>query len=122
MFADAARTEQAIVTAYNDQKWDDLRALYLEDALMLPPNHEPITGRDAIVDYLRSLRDAAGPIDGGTVEHVRVRGSGKLVNIIGRFSVHSGRVRMMTDETFEREADGSVLCGVDHFSFRDAVG
>ena len=122
MVADATRTEQAIVTAYNDKKWDELRALYLDDALMLPPNHEPIRGRDAIAEYLRSLRDVAGPIDAGGVEHVRVRGSGTLANIVGKFSIHSGRGRMMTDEVFERQADGSVLCGIDHFSFRDAAG
>jgi ketosteroid isomerase-like protein len=119
MIADAIRAEDHIVIAYNDKNWDDLRALYMDDALMLPPNHEPVRGRDAIVEYLRGLRDAAGPIS--KIEHVRVRGSGTLANLVGKFSIQSGQVRMMTNEVYERQPDGSVLSGIDEFSFRDAA-
>src|SRR5688572_19627128 len=55
--ADAKRVEMAIVAAYNDKRWDELPPLFAEDALLLPPNHEPVRGRDGIVEYYKSARD-----------------------------------------------------------------
>jgi ketosteroid isomerase-like protein len=122
MIADAMKTEHGIIAAYNDKRWDQLGPLYAPDATMVPPNHEPVQGRDAIVEYLRSVRDAAGPVTEPNTEPVRIRSSSNLANVIGRFSLQSGRLRLTANELFERQADGSVLCGVDEFSFRDAAG
>jgi ketosteroid isomerase-like protein len=57
MVADAMRTESAVAAAYNDKKWDELATMYTEDAVAMPPNHEPVRGRDAIIEYFRSVRD-----------------------------------------------------------------
>ena len=119
MVADAMRTESAVFAAYNDKKWDELRAMYTDDAVALPPNHEPIRGQDAIVEYLRGVRDVYGPIDGRCCEHVRVRGSGKLADLVSNFTVKSGSVRVIGEALYERQPDGTVLLGVDQFGFRD---
>ena len=55
MVADAKLAESAIIAGYNDKKWDELRALYSEDALLLPPNHEPVQGRNAIIEYFQGI-------------------------------------------------------------------
>jgi ketosteroid isomerase-like protein len=122
MITDARRVLHAVVVAYNNKKWDELRALYAEDAVMLPPNHDPIRGRDAITEYLRSIRDVAGPLDDGSFDAVRARANGKIADLVDKFTMGSGRVRLLADGLFERQPDGSVLVGVDQFGFADAAG
>ena len=122
MIADARRVMHATVVAYNDKKWEELRALYTEDAVVLLPNHDPIQGRDAIIEYDKSVRDVAGPIDDGSFEPVRARANGKIANLVDKFTTGSGHVRWLADGLYERQPDGSVLFGVDQVGFADAVG
>jgi len=118
MVADAKVAESAIVAGYNDKKWDELRALYSEDALLLPPNHEPVQGRDAIIEYFKSIRDVTGEIDDG-LEYLRVKGSGNFAVLAGKITMHSGRVRMTYNDLYERQPDGSVLLVLNQIAFRE---
>ena len=118
MVAAARRTERAILVAVNDKKWDELRTLYSEDAVLMPPNHEPVQGRDAIVEYIRSLRDVAGKLDDGE-EYLRVKASGDLASLAVTFSANSGHLRMTDTELYERQPDGSVVMAVEQFGFRE---
>ena len=121
MIADARQTEHAIFVAYNDRKWDELRTQYTEDAVGLPPNHDPVLGRDAWADYLRSIRDVAGPLD-PQFDWVRVRVTGgRTAHVVSKFTTQSGRVHMTYTGLYERQPDGSALLGVDQFGFGDAV-
>lgn len=122
MIADARRVMHATVGAYNDKRWDELRALYTADAVALLPNHDPIRGRDAIIEFLRGVRDVVGPIDDASFESVRARASGKMADLIDRFTTGSGRVRWVADGLYERQPDGSVLFGVDQVGFADTAG
>jgi ketosteroid isomerase-like protein len=117
MVADAKLAESAIVAGYNDKKWDELRALYSEAALLLPPNHEPVQGRDAIIEYFQSIRDVTGEIDDG-VEYLRLKGSGNFAVLAGKITFQSGRVRMTYNDLYERQPDGSVLLAVNQIAFR----
>jgi ketosteroid isomerase-like protein len=122
LIAAAKRTESGIVATWNDKKWDELSLLYAGDALVLAPNHEPVQGRGAIVEYFKSIRDVAGKIDLET-KYIRVRGSGKFVSLTGYFTTQSGHVRMSYADLYERQPDGSVLLAVNDFGFREqAVG
>jgi len=118
MIADAKRTDRAVVVAYNNKNWDELGPLWAEDALVLPPNHEPVRGRDAIIEYLRDARDVFGPIDDGW-EHIRVKASGTFASLAGLFTLQSGHVRLTYAQLYERQPDGSVLLAVDQFNFRE---
>ena len=120
MIADAKGTENAIVVAWNEKKWSELGALYAEDAMVLPPNHNPVAGRAAIVEYFRGLRDALGELGG--LEPVRTRANGRLADLVTKFTAESGRVRMIYQGHYERQPDGSVVLGVDQPAFIDAVG
>ena len=122
MIADARRALHAAVIAYDNKKWDEMRALYTEDAVALVPNHDPIRGRDAFIEYARSVRDVYGPFDEGSFEPVRATANGKLADLVDKFTTESGRVRWLADEFFERQPDGSVLIGVDQVGFADAAG
>ena len=89
------------------------------EAVVIDPGLEP----GLIVEFLRGIRDVAGPVEGGPpFEHVRVRASGKVADLVANFTMQSGRVRMIYQGLYERQPDGSVLLGVDHFAFRDAAG
>ena len=119
MIAEAMRLDQKFVELYNAKKWDELGpAYYAPDAIAVPPNHEPIQGRAAIVDYYRAGRDTFGELEGGT-ETWRASSSGKLVSLVGKFSAYSGHVRVTSHGLFERQPDGSLKCTVDMFGFRD---
>jgi ketosteroid isomerase-like protein len=118
MVAAAKRTDRAIIAAYNDKKWDELRALYSEDAVLLPPNHDPVLGRDAIVEYISSVRDVAGKLDDGQ-EYLRVKASGNLVSLAVTFTANSGHVRMTDAELYQRQPDGSLVMAVEQFGFRE---
>ena len=118
LVAAAKRTDSAIIAAYNDKKWDELRALYAEDAVMSPPNHEPVLGRDAIVEYIRSIRDVAGKLDDGE-EYLRVKASGNLASLAVTFTANSGHFRMTDAQLYERQPDGSVVMAVEEFGFRE---
>jgi ketosteroid isomerase-like protein len=118
LIAAAKRTEAAIVTAINDRKWDALGALYAPDAVLLPPNHEPVVGRDAIVDFIRSVRDVVGKLD-YAVDYVRVEASGNFASMAVTFSANSGHLRMTDAELYERQPDGSLVMVVETFAFRE---
>ena len=118
MIAEAMGVDQKWVKLWNDRKWDELGTLYAPDAIAVPANHEPVRGREAIVEYYRGGRDVFGEMEGGT-ETWRASASGKLVSLVGKFSVFSGRVRMTSHTLYEHQPDGSLKLTVDMFGFRD---
>ena len=123
MIADATRTEMAVATAYNDRRWDDMRMLFTEDAMVILPNRDPIRGRDAIIESSRQVRDVLGPFDGPRFEHLRASGGGgRTAHIVANFTFQSGALRLIYDGLYERQPDGRVLLAVEHDGFRDAVG
>ena len=116
MVADAKRVEIAVVTAYNDRKWDQLPPLFAEDAVLLLPHHEPIHGRDAVAGYYEALRDVVGEINDGW-EHLRVQGSATSATLTGIVTLGSGRVRVWYSDLYERRPDGSVQMAVNAIAF-----
>jgi ketosteroid isomerase-like protein len=116
MVAEAKRVEIAIVTAYNDRKWDQLPPLFAEDALLLAPNQEPVRGRDAVVAYYESLRDVVGEINEGW-EFLRVKGNGTSASLTGLVTLGPGRIRLWYTDLYERQPDGTVQMAVNAFAF-----
>lgn len=116
MVADAKRVEIAVVTAYNDRKWEQLPPLFAEDAVLLLSHHEPIHGRDAVAGYYETLRDVVGEINDGW-EHLRVQGSATSATLTGIVTLGSGRVRVWYSDLYERQPDGSVQLAVNAIAF-----
>jgi uncharacterized protein (TIGR02246 family) len=109
--APAARQAiEAAVTRYvaatNRGDADALMELYAEDAVLLPPDHEPIEGREAIGAFWRQGTD-----QGLEVSTMRVETDGKIGYLVGRYRLpataedppDSGKYVMC----LKREADGS---------------
>jgi ketosteroid isomerase-like protein len=117
MAADDLNLQKTWVQFFNGRKWDELGGIYEEDAIALPPNHEPIQGRAAIVEYFKSIRDAFDGVNCG--EPARVTVSGNLVSLAGaNCSAYGGRMGFTYSELYERQADGSLRYRVDMFGMR----
>jgi ketosteroid isomerase-like protein len=117
--AEAMRLDQTFVELFNARKWDELgTTYYAEDAIAAPPNHEPIRGRAAIIEYMRGSRNALGDIETGP-DNFKASVSGSLVSVVAKYAGQHGRIRVVSHELFERQPDGSLKCTVDMFGFRD---
>ncbi len=68
------------VTATNEGDSEALTALYAEDAVLLPPDHEPIQGREAIGAFWRQGTDA-----GLEVRMLRIEVDGSVGYLVGSY-------------------------------------
>jgi ketosteroid isomerase-like protein len=120
LVAEAAGLQQLFVELFNRKDFDRLGvAYYVHDAIAVPPNHEPIHGRDAIIEYLRGMRDSLGEL--AVAAPLRGSASGDFVSMVGQYSALGDRVRATSHELYERQPDGSLRCTVDMFGFRDPL-
>lgn len=106
----ARQAIEAAVTRYvnasNRGDADALMELYAEDAVLLPPDHEPIEEREAIGEFWRRGTD-----QGLEVSTLRVDTDGQLGYLVGRYRLpateeepaDSGKYVMC----LKRQADGS---------------
>jgi len=70
------------VAASNQGDADALAALYADDAVLLPPDHEPIQGREAIGAFWRQGTD-----EGLKVTTLTVEVDGNLGYLVGRYNL-----------------------------------
>jgi len=86
------------VTASNRGDAEALARLYTEDAVLLPPEHEPVQGREAIGEFWRQGTD-----EGLEVTTLTVEVDGDLGYLVGRYHLPS---------TTEEPADSGkyVMC------------
>jgi uncharacterized protein (TIGR02246 family) len=70
------------VTASNQGDAEALAALYADDAMLLPPDHEPIQGREAIGAFWRQGTD-----EGLQVTMLTVEVEGDLGYLVGRYNL-----------------------------------
>ena len=119
MVADAMKLDRNFVELFNARKWDELgTTYYAENAIAVPPNHEPIQGRAAIIEYFRGSRDGFGDIEMDP-DVWKASASGDLVSIVGKYQGQHGSIRATSHELFQRQSDGSLKAIVDMFGFRD---
>lgn len=91
-------TVDRYVAASNEGDAEALTALYADDAVLLPPNHEPIHGRKAIGEFWRQGTDT-----GLEVSTLRLEVGGDVAYLVGRYHL---------PPTEQEEADSGqyVLC------------
>lgn len=91
-------TVDRYVAASNEGDPEALAALYAEDALLLPPDHEPIMGREAIVEFWRQGTDS-----GLEVSTLRLEVDGDVAYMVGRY-------RLPPTEDEAADSGQYVLC------------
>jgi uncharacterized protein (TIGR02246 family) len=72
------------VAASNRGDAETLASLYADDAMLLPPDHEPIRGRQAIGDFWRQGTD-----EGLRVTTLTVEVDGNIGYLVGRYNLPS---------------------------------
>jgi uncharacterized protein (TIGR02246 family) len=72
------------VAASNQGDAEALTALYTEDAVLLPPDHAPVHGRDAIAEFWRQGTDS-----GLEVRTLRVEVDGSVGYLVGQYNLPS---------------------------------
>lgn len=99
---------------FNARQMDELGAwFYAEDAIALPSGMGPVRGRQAIVDYFRSVRDS-GDVR-FELQVIETHAEGDLGYLVGTYDfTRDGKtVKGTTLETYRRQPDGSWKCVVD---------
>jgi hypothetical protein len=120
--ADTRKLIDRSVTLWNANKLDEMVAgQYNEDTLMLPPNHEPIRGRAAILAYLKPFRALIGEYDRGDHLIQATPTGDNSVSWAGQYSFHDGLDRITSHELYVRQSDGSMKCAVEMFGSRDPL-
>jgi len=86
------------VEATNHGDVEALASLYADDAVLLPPDHQPISGRDAIGEFWRQGTD-----EGLEVTTLRLDVEGGIGYLVGQYTL---------PETDEEPADSgkTVMC------------
>ena len=122
LVTDTRKLLDTFVQLWKENKLEELVAVYFtDDPLMLPPNHEPIRRRQAILTYFKSLRDAIGEFDSGDYLLRATPSGDNSVSWAGQFSFHDGKLRFTAHELFVRQPDGSMRCAVKMVGFRDPM-
>lgn len=116
---DALAYHRHFVTLFNEQRWDEVLDFFAEDAVAVPPNHEPMRGNKAIVEFNKTVRPLVGEILPGNEPH-RVIKNGNLTTIVGNYVFTSG-IRLTSTEVYQRQADGRYRLQIDHYGFRDPL-
>ena len=91
-------TVDRYVAASNEGDAEALAELYADDALLLPPDHEPIHGREAIVEFWRQGTD-----EGLEVRPLRLEVNGDVAYMVGRY-------RLPPTEEEAADSGQYVLC------------
>ena len=107
----AIRAENAsYASAVNAKDWAALAALYAQDAIIMPANHPPVTGRDNI----RSFFEGFPPMSAFANPIVEIEGQGDLAYVRGTYTLTVSQEggTPVTDsgkwiEVRRRQADGS---------------
>lgn len=119
MVAETRQVIDVFVQRWNENKLEELvEAHYVEDAIVMPPNHEPIRGRAAILEFFKGVRNVLGEFDEGDYL-MSAKTSGNLVSWAGQYNFRGGKIRFVTHELYERQPDGSLRNTVDMFGYRD---
>ncbi|HEY7482654.1 MAG TPA: SgcJ/EcaC family oxidoreductase [Gemmatimonadales bacterium] len=91
-------TVDRYVAASNEGDAEALTELYADDAVLLPPDHEPIRGREAIGEFWRQGTDT-----GLEVSTLRLEVDGTVAYLIGRY-------HLPPTEGEEADSGQYVLC------------
>lgn len=91
-------TVDRYVAASNEGDAAVLTSLYAEDAVLLPPDHEPIHGREAIGEFWEQGTDS-----GLEVTTLRLEVEGNLAYLVGQY-------RLPPTEQEEADSGQYVLC------------
>lgn len=99
--------------AMNAGDVEGIAALYAEDARVMPPNLETMTGKDAVRAAFGAMIEAGQSVELTAVEH---RSGGDIAYVVGNYRLKQGDAVVDHGkyiETWQRKADGEWLMNND---------
>ena len=114
----AVEMDDEFVRLWNASKLDELvEFYYVDDAFVIPPNHDPVRGKKNIYEYFKSIRPSVGELQTG-LKHHQVVVTDDMTSIVGNYAAYNGGMRINAHEAFVRQADGTWKVVADMFGFR----
>jgi len=121
MTADTSEVNAKFIKLWNEDKIEEcVKQVYTEDAISIPPNHEPLRGHAEIIAYFKSARQSFGRLKEG-IEPLRVKSSGNITSFVAQYETEQPSVRFTAHEVYQRQSDGTVKLTHDMFGFRDPL-
>jgi ketosteroid isomerase-like protein len=118
----AVEMDDEFVRLWNASKLDELvEFYYVDDAIVVPPNHELIRGKKNIYEYFKGIRPSLGELQTG-LQHHQVVVTDDMTSVVGNYAFYNGGMRLTAHEAFQRQADGTLKVIADMFGFRDPQG
>ena len=115
----AVEMDEEFVRLWNASKLDELvEFYYVDNAFLVPPNHEPIRGTKNISEFFKGIRPSIGELQTG-LQHHQVVVTDDMTSVVGNYAAYNGGMRFTAHEAFERQADGTLKVIADMFGFRD---
>lgn len=107
------------IKLWNEDKIEEcIKQVYSEDAISLPPNHEPLRGHAEIIAYFKPARQIFGKLKEG-VAPLRIKSSGNITSFMTQYETVQPSVRFTAHEVYQRQSDGTVKLTHDMFGLRD---
>lgn len=114
----AVEMDDEFVRLWNADKLDELvEFYYVDDAFVLPPNHDPVRGKKNIYEYFKGIRPIIGELQTG-LQHHQVVVTDDMTSVVGNYATSKGGMRLNAHEAFVRQADGTLKVVADMFGMR----
>jgi ketosteroid isomerase-like protein len=114
----AVQMDDEFVRLWNANKIDEMvEFYYVDDAFIVPPNHDPIKGKKDIYEYFKGIRPSIGELQTG-LKHHQVVVTDDMTSVVGNYAAYNGGMRFNSHEAFVRQADGTLKVVADMFGFR----
>jgi ketosteroid isomerase-like protein len=114
----AVEMDDEFVRLWNASKLDELvEFYYVDDAFVVPPNHDPIRGKKNIYEYFKGIRPMIGELQTG-VQYLQVVVTDDMTSVVANYAAYDGRMRINAHEAFVRQADGTLKVIADMFGMR----
>ncbi|HEV3362734.1 MAG TPA: nuclear transport factor 2 family protein [Acidimicrobiia bacterium] len=114
----AVEMDDEFVRLWNANKLDELvEFYYVDDAVVVPPNHDPVRGKKNIHEYFKGIRPMIGELQTG-LQHHQVVVTDDMTSVVGNYAAHNGHMRINAHEAFVRQADGTLKVVADMFGMR----
>lgn len=115
----AVEMDEEFVRLWNATKLDELvEFYYVDNAIVVPPNHDLVRGKKNILEFFKGLRPSLGELQTG-LQHHQVVVTGDMTSVVGNYAAYNGGMRITAHEAFQRQADGTLKVIADMFGFRD---
>lgn len=114
----AVQMDDEFVRLWNANKLDEMvEFYYVDDAFVVPPNHDPIKGKKNIYEYFKGIRPMIGELQTG-LKHHQVVVTDDMTSVVGNYATSNGGMRFNAHEAFLRQADGTLKVIADMFGMR----